>query len=153
MASGLETDAARGVAASPSGPNSVVQVATLKSSGSVVVSFVKGQTGRFEDSTVDLPARFTDGEDVITGSPSQGAAAITLSHNFGLYVLTEDGKQILECKSACPYFTHTPFPYTVLLGFGVKKCHSILFGRGVNVPLDSWSNAGPDSFRFQATVV
>ncbi|POS74385.1 hypothetical protein DHEL01_v207221 [Diaporthe helianthi] len=30
VASGLETDAARGLAASPSGPNSVVQVATLK---------------------------------------------------------------------------------------------------------------------------
>ncbi|KAH8787980.1 hypothetical protein F5883DRAFT_707082 [Diaporthe sp. PMI_573] len=114
VATGLDRDAARGLATSPAGPNSVVQVTTLKESGSAVVSFVKGTTGRFEDSTCDLPARFADDGDVITGAPSQGAAAVALSHNFGLYVLTEDGTRILEY---------------------------------------SWSNAGPDSFRFQATVV
>ncbi|KAG8156574.1 hypothetical protein KVR01_013525 [Diaporthe batatas] len=113
VASGLETDAARGLAASPSGPNSVVQVVTLKNSGSAVVSFVKGSTGHFEDSTVDLPARFTDGGDVITGVPSQGASAITLSHNFGFYVLTEDGKQILECKSDCPYYNYIPSSHNI----------------------------------------
>lgn len=85
-----------------------MQVTTLKESGSAVVSFVKGTTGRFEDSTCDLPARFADDGDVITGAPSQGAAAVALSHNFGLYVLTEDGTRILECKFPRPYLLISP---------------------------------------------
>lgn len=98
VASGLDPEAPRGLATAPSGPNSVVQVATLRGSGSAMVSFVKGSTGRFEDSTCDLPARFDGDDDVATGASSQKAAAIALSHNFGLYVLTDDGTRILECE-------------------------------------------------------
>ncbi|KAI7775919.1 hypothetical protein LA080_006129 [Diaporthe eres] len=115
VATGLEASGAPpGLTAAPSGPNSVVQVTALKGPGSAVVSYVRGQTGRFEDDSCDLPARFANGESVNTGAPSPGAAAVALSHNFGLYVLTSDWTRILE------------------------------YG---------WSNAGPDSFRFQGTVV
>ncbi|KAJ0116215.1 hypothetical protein J7T55_005161 [Diaporthe amygdali] len=116
VATGLEaSEAPPGLTAAPSGPaNSVVQVAVLKGSGSAEVSYVRGTTGRFEDSTCNLPAQFANGKSVTAGAPSSGAAAIALSHNFALYVLTGDGMQILE------------------------------YG---------WSNAGPDSFRFQGTVV
>lgn len=81
--------------------NSVVQVTALKGSGGgAVVSYVRGKTGRFEDSSSDLPARFSDGGEVTTGVPEAGpAASIALSHNFGLYVLTGDGARILECES------------------------------------------------------
>lgn len=99
---GLEvSEAPSGLTASPSGPNSVVQVAALKGPDSAVVSFVRGTTGRFEDSSSDLPARFANGENVNTGAPNpEGAAAISLSHNFGLYLITDDGTRILECKSS-----------------------------------------------------
>lgn len=98
---GLEaSEALLGLASAPSGPNSVVQVTALKGSGSAVVSYVRGTTGLFEDSTCNLPARFANGDSVSPGAPSpEGAAAISLSHNFGLYVLTDDGTRILECQS------------------------------------------------------
>lgn len=103
VATGLEaSDAPPGLTAAPSGPNSVVQVTALKGSGSAVVSYVRGETGRFEDNSCDLPARFANGESVNTGAPSPGAAAVALSHNFGLYVLTSDGTRILECESHLP---------------------------------------------------
>lgn len=149
VASGFETEAPRGLATAPSGPNSVVQVAALRKSGSAVVSFVKGSTGRFElDSTCDLPARFADDGDVTNGASSQGAAAIALNQNFGLYVLTDDGTQILECESISPYFLMIPCPILVSL-----SDRTSLHQHGTNVYADSWSNADPDSFRFQGTVV
>lgn len=88
-----------------------MQVAVLKGSGSAVVSYVRGTTGRFEDSTCNLPAQFANGKSVTTGAPSPGAAVIALSHNFALYVLTGDGMQILECKSSPrpnPFFRLVP---------------------------------------------
>lgn len=152
VASGLETQAPRGLATAPSGPNSVVQVATLRESGSAVVSFVKGSTGRFEGSTCDLPARFADDDDIANGASSEGAAAIALNQNFGLYVLTDDGTRILECESASPYFLIIPCPILSVRYLRGKPRPS-LPGHGTNMVADSWSNADPDSFRFQGTVV
>lgn len=105
VTTGLEASKAPpGLAAAPSGPNSVVQVAALKGSGRAVVSYVRGTTGRFEDNTCDLPARFAHGDGVNDGAPGpRRAGAIALSHNFGLYVLTGDGTRILECESSSPY--------------------------------------------------
>lgn len=155
---GLEVaEVPSGLTASPSGPNSVVQVAALKGLGSAAVSFVRGTTGHFDDSSSDLPARFANGESVNTGAPSpEGAAAISLSHNFGLYLITDDGTRILECKSSSssiPFFTlFQPGP-ALLARYILAGYRSSLLVQSINTAVDGWSNASPDTFRFQGTVV